>query len=96
MPLPRPISTRRAAWLAAAALTVLAAAVVYGIRQQTGQLRPDAVQSFLILPFATTGSGVDGIDLGSTHRMTFAISRRRRYKLRVIGRRTALCIKITH
>jgi len=96
VPLPRPIRTRRAAWLAAAALTVLAAAVVYGIRQHTGANPPDAVQSFLILPFATTGSGVDGIDLGSTLSDDLRDQLGAVQNLRVIGRRTALRTQITH
>ncbi len=64
--------------------------------QQYGRQPPDAVQSFLILPFATTGSGVDGIDLGSTLSDDLRDQLGAVQNLRVIGRRTALRTQITH
>jgi len=96
VPLATSIRTRRAAWLAAVALTVIAAAAVYDIRQHPKANPPAAVQSFLVLPFATTGSGVDGIDLGSTLSDDLRDQLGAVQNLRVIGRRTALRTQSTH
>ena len=86
--------TRPAAWLTAAALTVTAAVAVY--RQHPEASSAPGVQSFLVLPFATTGSGVDGIDLGGTLSDDLRDQLGAVQNLRVIGRRTALRTLSTH
>jgi DNA-binding winged helix-turn-helix (wHTH) protein/tetratricopeptide (TPR) repeat protein len=95
-PPPMPIGTRRSVWLAAAALTVIAATAVYAVRRHPEANSPAAVRSFLVLPFATTGSGVGGIDLGSALSDDLRDQLGAVQNLRVIGRRTALRAQSTH
>ena len=96
VPPPAPIRTRSAAWLAAAALTAIAAAAVYVIRQRPEAHPPAAVQGFLVLPFATTGSGVGSADLGTTLSDDLRDQLGAVQSLRVIGRRTALRTQGAH
>jgi DNA-binding winged helix-turn-helix (wHTH) protein/TolB-like protein len=96
VPPPAPIRTRSAAWLAAAALTAIAAAAVYVIREHPEANPPAAVQGFLVLPFATTGSGVGGADLGTTLSDDLRDQLGAVQNLRVIGRRTALRTQGAH